>query len=63
MSGTLCDANRMYTQIPLSSKIYIIHLIYIVYIYNINLYVEYVRYIHTIIDRNYGTVIQRSECP
>ena len=32
MSGTVYDANRMYAQISLSSKIYII---YIVHIYNI----------------------------
>jgi len=31
MSGTLYDANRMYAQISLSSKIY---LIYIIHIYN-----------------------------
>jgi len=35
MSGTLYDANRMYAQISLSSKIYLIYIyIYIVNIYN-----------------------------
>jgi len=33
MSGTLCDANRMYVQISLLSKIYIIHTIYTSYTY------------------------------
>ena len=36
MSGTLCDANRMYAQISLLSKIYII---YIIYVYNIKSFI------------------------